>query len=128
MAENQAGTVASNLYSLAQSKFDPVTPLAIYAGEEMVGFVMFGTDPDIPPERQSYVIYRLMIDRNHQHKGYARAAMIQVMERLKTTPDCREVLIGFVPGNTAAEQLYRSLGFADSDFGWPGETVLRYDC
>ncbi len=124
--EDQRSFVASNLYSIAQSKFDPCTPLAVYAGETMVGFLMYGTDPDIDPARGSYVVYRLMVAADHQGRGYGRAAMVQAMQRLRETPDCREILLGVAPGNEAAEKLYRSLGFVESDLQWPGELVLRY--
>lgn len=126
VAPEQEGFVARNTYSIAQSKFDPCTPFAVYAGDTMVGFIMYGTDPDIPPERGSYVIYRLMIDARYQGKGYGRAAMQAALADLRTLPDCREVLVGFVPGNAGAERLYRSLGFEVSDLQWPDETVLRY--
>jgi diamine N-acetyltransferase len=42
LAPEQQGLLASNLYSIAQSKFDPdARPRAIYAGEVVVGFLMY---------------------------------------------------------------------------------------
>ncbi len=128
VAPDQARFVAPNLYSLAQSKFEPwCTPLGVYHGDTMVGFVMYGKDPDIDPARGAYLIYRLMIAAPHQGKGYGRHAMKAVMQRLREQhPDCREVLLGFEPENKVAEALYRSMGFGESDIGWDGETVLLY--
>lgn len=41
----QEDFVAPNLYSIAEAYVEPSwTPLAIYAGEELVGFSMFGRD------------------------------------------------------------------------------------
>lgn len=61
LAPGQEHFVASNAYSLAESKFQPTfVPLAIYAGETMVGFVMYGYYPDgVPPLGHRYWIYHL---------------------------------------------------------------------
>jgi diamine N-acetyltransferase len=41
VGEAQKDFVASNMYSLAEAQADKVSnPLAIYAGDEMVGFIM----------------------------------------------------------------------------------------
>src|SRR5262245_45069621 len=72
VSKEQKGFVASNAYSLAESKFDPyVRPRAIYAGERVVGFLMYETleSEDRPHE---YSIYRLMIDKRQQGKWPAR--------------------------------------------------------
>ena len=47
VADSQKSFVATNVMSIAQSKIYPtVTPMAIYAGDELVGFTMFGLDED----------------------------------------------------------------------------------
>jgi diamine N-acetyltransferase len=114
--------VAPNLFSIAEAKFEPEwRPLAIYRGETMVGFTMYGRD-----ERDgSYWIIRLMIDAAYQGRGYGRAAMIEVIRQLKEKPDCREIRISFVPENKAAEQLYLNLGFERTGWIEEGEVVLR---
>lgn len=123
VAEAQRPFVAPNIYSIAESKFiTNMQPFAIYAGETMVGFVMYGLDPD----DNNYWIYRLMIDENHQRKGYARAAMTEVLERLQALPDCREIVLGYKPANTEAAKLYASLGFATNGEMLFGEVVARY--
>jgi diamine N-acetyltransferase len=71
--------VASNLYSLAESKFQSnMKPLAIYHDEVMVGFLMYGIDPD----DDNYWVYRLMVDREFQRKGYGKGAMKLLLEHL----------------------------------------------
>ena len=52
-----------------------------------------------------------MIDQAHQRKGYGRAAMEQVIERLIAQPGCNEVLIAYQIANKAARRLYTGLGF-----------------
>lgn len=109
--EEQADYLPSNLYSIAEAQFYPqAVPLAIYnEQDQMVGFVLYGVDV----ESEKWKIFRLMIDQAHQGKGYGRAAMVQVVERLRTQPDCDEILIAYQIGNETARQLYSSLGFIE---------------
>lgn len=108
IAEEQKGFVATNVYSLAEAKADGVSnPLAIYAGEQMVGFIMY----DFERKENRGYITRLMVDYRFQGNGYGRAAIIQVIDRLKAIPACREIYTSFVPANTVAARLYASLGF-----------------
>lgn len=105
--DDQQGFVASNVYSIAQSKFVPtMATMAAYSGETMVGFVMFGTDPD----DGSYWIWRLMVDKEHQGQGYGKAILQEVIRRFSLKPDCRSVALSFEPGNPA-QKLYERLGF-----------------
>jgi len=108
VAEHQKGFVASNMYSLAEAMADGVSnPRAIYAGGQMVGFVMYCFDP----EDGTGYIDRLMVAADHQRRGYGRAAMMEVIGRLRATPGCRRIRTSFAPANSAAEALYESLGF-----------------
>ena len=104
----QESYVATNLMSIAQSKFYPtIETCGIYAGDEMVGFAMFGFDPD---EKKFYIV-RLMIDRMHQGKGYGKLGALEAIERMKKNPECTEIYLSFVPANTDAEKLYEKIGF-----------------
>ena len=121
-AEAQADFVAPNLFSIAQSKVEPyLLPLAIYHDAEMVGFIMYGRDPD----DECYCVARLMIDEHQQARGYGRAAMIQAIKRMKAEPDCREIALSIEPQNTAAQKLYESLGFRKTGEVVEGEVVMR---
>ncbi len=123
-SEEQKEFVASNLFSIAESKFHPSwEPLAIYANKIMVGFIMYG--PEEGHEGRYWVI-RLMIDQNHQRKGYGNAAMREALRRIKDKPDYRELLISFVPENIAARKLYESLGFVDTGEVEDEELVFRF--
>ena len=107
----QADFVPSNLYSIAEAQFYPqAVPLAIYSEQDqMMGFVMYGVDVGTG----KWKIFRMMIDQAHQGKGYGRAAMEQVTERLRAQPGCSEILIAYQTTNDAARQLYASLGFIE---------------
>ena len=109
--QQQSSFVSSNLFSLAQSKFEPWrVPCGIYNDQyEMVGFIMYNDKPF--EDDGTYRISRLMIDEAHQGKGYGRAAALEAIERLKKVPDCQEIILDYVPDNEGAAKLWTSLGF-----------------
>ena len=122
IAPEQAGFVSSNVFSLAQSKFEPqMKTMGIYAGDEMVGFIMYGFDYD----DGNYVVLRLMVDARRQGKGYGRAAMLEAIRQMRMEPDCRQVALSYAPANKVAERLYESLGFRRTGEVISGENVMR---
>jgi diamine N-acetyltransferase len=132
LAPEQEHFVASNAVSIAESKFYPTfVPQAIYhrndSGEEtMIGFVMYGFYPDgEPPHGQRHWIFRLMVDREHQAKGYGREAMRHVLARLEADPDCPSVLIGYESDNLISQKLYAELGFREIGPAPWGEIVAE---
>ena len=113
LAPEQNDLVASNLYSIAQSKFDPYAhPRAVYAGKELVGFLMYDVWEDDDETREAS-IYRFMIDREHQGKGYGRAALARALDEIRATPGVVKVSIGYMPENAVARSLYTSFGFVE---------------
>ena len=118
---DQEAFVESNLYSIAQCKVEPFwVPQVIYADATMVGFVMYGKIAE-----DEYEIGRIMIDQQFQGRGYARATMQLIIERLCALPDCIAIKISHVPGNTIAAQLYTSLGFTYTGEFWGNEPVMQ---
>ena len=86
LAPDQSDLVADNLYSIAESKFDPdARPRAVYAGDEPVGFLMYDASDG------EALIYRFMIDRRHQGKGYGRAALVLAIDEIEGIPKVRKV-------------------------------------
>lgn len=105
--DEQKNFVASNLYSLAQAKAYPeCIPLAIYYEKDLVGFIMFCLDY----EDQEYWVYRLMIDKHHQRKGYGKQAMKAVIERIRKEGR-NKLYTSFEKENHGAQRLYTELGF-----------------
>jgi diamine N-acetyltransferase len=120
--EDQKSFVAPNVFSIAQSKVEPAYSVqAVYDGDEMVGFVMYGWDE----EEGCHALNRLMIDKNRQGKGYGRAATEEVVRRLKALPGCRQVALSVNPANANAQALYESLGFVKTGEVSHGEEVMR---
>ncbi len=122
VAPEQEPFVASNAVSLAQSKYEPEwIPLALYDDDEMVGFVMYG----IYAGEGKHWILRAMVDHRRQGKGYGRAAMRLLLDRLRAIPRCDEVAISYEPENDVARRLYASFGFRETGEVIAGETVAR---
>jgi diamine N-acetyltransferase len=114
LTDEQEDLVADNSYSLAESKFDPhAVPKAIYAGRKLVGFIMYEplTEDGRPND---YLIYRFMIDRRQQGKGYGRAALEKLIGEIKADPAWNRIVICYVEDNAAARKFYRSLGFVET--------------
>jgi diamine N-acetyltransferase len=123
VGDAQATFVAPNVTSIAQSKIYPtMTPMAVYADDAMVGFVLFGRDTD----DDKYYLVRIMIDEKYQGKGYGRAAIGEVVEKVRENEDCDALYLSFVPENTGAEALYKSIGFEPTGEISHGEIVMRY--
>lgn len=113
-ADEQKHLVASNLYSIAQSKFDPdACPHAIYAGDVIVGFLMSElSDADDGPK--VVLIYRFMIDKDHRGKGYGRAALVCASAEIRQIPGIDKVSISHLPDNAVARTFYASFGFVET--------------
>jgi diamine N-acetyltransferase len=121
VSQDQINFVASNLYSIAESKVYPeCTPLVIYANETPVGFLMYAFDN----KDDSYWICRLMIDRYFQGKGYGREAMQLVVKEIQKRPNTDHVKLSINPSNQAAEKLYEQLGFTKTGEVIEGEEVM----
>jgi diamine N-acetyltransferase len=113
LAEDQQDLVSSNADSLDDARHNRnARPRAIYAGETLVGFLMYDA-PDGRDEPDQATIYRFMIDKAFQAKGYGRAALQCAIEEIRRVPGIRRILILYVPDNDVARAFYASLGFVE---------------
>jgi len=96
-------------------------PLAVCAGDEVVGFVMWAIDPG---DRSGW-IGGLVIDRARQRKGFGRATVKALTRRLLETGGCSSCALSCSPGNSVARDLYLSLGFVETGEIEDGELVAR---
>jgi diamine N-acetyltransferase len=72
---SQQGFVASNAVSLSQALFsDEAWYRAVYADDELVGFVMLSDETlkPKPPAEPNIGLWRLMIDAKHQRRGIGK--------------------------------------------------------
>lgn len=102
-----------------------VFTFGIYKGDKPIGFAMIGYDIPYEPDddlnekyrftRSSYFIWRFMIDKRCQGKGYGREAMKRILDFIRSGP-CRQseyAWLCYDPENTAARKLYASFGFEE---------------
>lgn len=120
---NQKPFIASNAYSLSeayaltQHPRDKPIPLGIYYHDTMIGFVFVIYQPIDPNDEEDnenlYFIPRLMIDTDHQARGYGKKALLHLIEYLKTSPQgpASSIIISVDLDNTPALNLYESVGF-----------------
>lgn len=123
VAEGQKAFVASNAFSFAEAWFhkEIARPFAIMLGDAPVGFFMGCVDHAKP----YYCVWRLMIDRRHQGKGYGRAALNQAVAFLKSQ-GATEVFLSYAPSNAIAAKLYESAGFVlTGEIESDGEVVAK---
>ena len=134
--KDQEDYVASNKYSLIQAFLElsdgiPVYAFAIMNGKRVVGFmqIMFDDDwtgyeredwlsSDLYKEyegKKYYYIWRFMIDKKYQKRGYGREAFKQTLDFVKTYPagDSEYVLLSYEPSNEVGRKLYASFGFKE---------------
>ena len=71
-----------------------------------------------PPEslKNNYSIWRLMIDKRYQKRGYGREAIGLALDFIRTWPcgKAEYCEISYEPENEVAAKLYRSLGFVEN--------------
>ncbi|MBM7620136.1 RimJ/RimL family protein N-acetyltransferase [Bacillus tianshenii] len=120
--------VASNVYSLAQYQFlKDFKAMGIYSEEEdrMIGFAMYGIDPD----DGNYWIYRLMVDKGEQGRGFGKLALQLIVEDIKANNDkdipC--IILGFHPENHIAKGIYLKGGFVETEMAPWGEQLARLE-
>ncbi|MBN2390262.1 MAG: GNAT family N-acetyltransferase [Anaerolineae bacterium] len=120
VAPEQRKFVASNVYSIAESHFEPgAVPMGIYNEvDTMIGFLMYG------PYHGEMWIWRLMVDQRYQQRGYGRAAMQAIVAALRAMGHT-EIFLSHEPENTVGAEFYTSLGFEDTGRIDGGELVRR---
>ena len=103
--ESQRGFVASNIRSIAESKvYDNFCTKAIYNGDELVGFLMYGQDDG---KTDDVWLIRFMIDRSFQGKGYGKAAMLSVIHEMNERYKKDRIYLSFQPDNSLQIHLHQ---------------------
>lgn len=131
VSREQKSFVAPNDISLLQAYTAQGTgcsafPFAIYNDKKAVGFLMIGYNEaalyDLYEEeaasalRNNYSLWRLMIGKKYQKRGYGREAIRLALDFVRTWP-CGEAEyceVSYEPENEVAARLYRSFGFEEN--------------
>ena len=134
--KKQENYVAANDTSLIQafvqsSSGTPVYSFAIMNGKTVVGFMQLMYDNDWTGyEREDwlnseeyklyegkpyYYIWRFMVDKKYQQRGYGRESFKQTLDFIKTFPagKAEYVLLSYEPGNVVGKKLSGSFGFEE---------------
>ena len=84
----------------------------------MIGFDANSDDEDAPKiAKGNYHIWRLMIDKKFQGKGFDKKAMDLALEFINTFPSgtAKYCWLSYESDNDVARQLYKSVGFVETD-------------
>ncbi|CYU80360.1 histone acetyltransferase HPA2-like acetyltransferase [Streptococcus suis] len=103
--------VASVEYSLAQAwlyrEEGHLLPYAVKSGQRIVGFVLLS----IQEEAKSYYVWRLLIDKNHQNRGYGKEVIRHILSLAKEDSSCQKVSVNYVIGNHKMRYILEKFGF-----------------
>lgn len=127
--DNQKNFVASNVVSIVEAyvtmiEEKNVFTFGLYDNEKPIGFIMIGygieeewmksSNIDI----NSYSLWRLMIDKQYQGKGYGKQAIKLALDFIKTFPcgNAKYCFLSYEPENTHAKKLYESFGFIETEY------------
>ena len=126
--DNQKSFVATNNSSIIEAYIaitenNDVFTFGIYKDDTPVGFLMIGYDVNSDDEdapkiaKGNYNIWRLMIDKKFQGKGFGKKAMDLALEFVKTFPcgTAKYCWLSYESDNDIARQLYQSVGFVETD-------------
>ena len=117
---SQRDFVAEPCYYLALCCYDnDWQPLAVCLGEQVIGFMMWATDP----ADGSCWLGGFMIDQSMQRRGYGKQAIQAAITLLKREHGYRNFALSYRPGNLVAKQLYSKLGFVEMN-EWEGDEVV----
>ena len=114
VSERQQTYVANRTVLLARA----------YAYKEQRSRAFFVCDGDTPigmglyydlTEMDCYDFSQFFIDERYQGRGYGRAATRLILDELRRDGKYKKVTLCYIEGNTAAETLYRSFGFRETD-------------
>ena len=126
--ENQKSFVATNNSSIIEAYIaitenNHVYTFGIYKDDTPVGFLMIGYDVNSDEEgapkiaKGNYNIWRLMIDKKFQGKGFGKRAMNLALEFINTFPcgTAKYCWLSYESDNNVARELYKSVGFVETD-------------
>jgi diamine N-acetyltransferase len=107
-------------YLLLSMHEDAWRSLAVYGDDVVVGHIMWGLDED-----GSHWLGGMLVDAAEQGKGIGRAVVRTITAWLAAQEACQVIRLSYHPENTAARQLYESMGFTPTGALEDGEIVAE---
>lgn len=121
VSEAQRAFVAAPAHYLCLCHYEGLwQPLAIRAGEKVVGFLMWAIDP----EDESCWLGGILVDRRHQRRGYGRRGIEAALAWLEAQGH-HDFALSYDPTNSVARHLYAALGFEETGEREGDEVVAR---
>lgn len=126
VSEEQREYIASNESSLAEAEALPdiARPFGIYADGKAVGFAMFAFDENNNDPHDKYWLWRFMIDKSLQGRGYGGAALKKIINYFRDS-GADEITLSTKESNVTALELYRKFGFRENGDMNDDEIVLK---
>ena len=124
--DSQKQYIASNDKSLetaAKEEYKNIArPFAIYADDNLVGFTMFAFD--FEGSTPEYWLWRFMIDKRFQGKGYGSASLEKIIEYFRDN-GANHIFLSTKENNLSALKLYRKYRFSETGEMNDDEIVLQ---
>ncbi len=98
-------------------------PFAIYADDKLVGFCMFAFAPEARDPEDRYWLWRFMIDKGEQDKGYGQTALAEIIRYFKENGADR-LYLSTEPENEKGLHVYHKAGFRENGIISEDEAVL----
>lgn len=99
-------------------------PVGIYDDSILIGFAMYGCFKEDLKEDRIW-LDRFLIDQNFQGRGYGKATLKLLIERLVTEYKCTKIYLSIYDNNVNAIKLYEELGFKfNGELDINGEKVM----
>ena len=110
--EDQKDYVALNSVSIAQGHYSKSAWFkGIFNDGRPVGFVML----DLIEEENKCFLWRFMIDREYQGKGFGKIALTQVIDFVRSLNLYTYIATSYVPAENGAGGFYKNFGFIESE-------------
>ena len=111
--ESQKDYVAPNVYSIAESKVEEhYCPRVICSNDRVIGFLMYCVEVD-PPDETLFWLFRFMIGKDHQAKGYGTKALQMAIDEIaaKGAKRIRTMYksCNYVAGNFIKKRVFKKL-------------------
>jgi diamine N-acetyltransferase len=131
--ERYLGSMISHFEDAIEDSIACPRKWSVHDGDELVGFVMISDG--IPQETLDahddvvgpYFLWRLLVDRRFQGRGYGRATIDAVAEYVRNQPRGGELLTSCKPGDGSPQPFYLHYGFVKTGKVMWGEDILRLD-
>ncbi|MCM1962330.1 GNAT family N-acetyltransferase [Acinetobacter pittii] len=111
--ESQKDYVAPNVYSIAESKVEEhYCPRVICSNDRVIGFLMYCVEVD-PPDETLFWLFRFMIGKDHQAKGYGTKALQMAIDEIAAKGAKRIRTMykssNYVAGNFIKKRVFKKL-------------------